>query len=184
MKRGTVRWVLLGVAVALVAGLFFSGALREFSLQRTADTIRSYGTFGAVLFVLAFACIQPLGVSGHTFVLSAALVWSPSVAFGLSLLGAVGSSLVNVAFARQVAEVPQRFAKWEAWIQARGFWGLTLFRAVTFTLHPAQLLVGVLKIPLPRLLLATAIGFTPNIVFDVWFGGELLKRLLAWLGYA
>lgn len=184
------RWrvaTVLVVAAAVVA-LLASGALDEFSLEKTAAWVRSFGAAGFLVFLLAFTFIQPLGVSGHTFVLAAALVWPPWLAFGLSLVGALGSSLVNVAFVRRVAfdwvqaRIPERLRRYEGWIANQGLWGVIAFRVLTFTLHPAQLLMGVVKIPLPRLILGTAIGFVPTIAFDVWLGGELLKRLLAWLG--
>ena len=53
---------------------------------------------------------------------------------------------------------------------------------LTFTLHPAQLLIGVMRVPLGRNIAGTLLGFAPTVAFDVWFGGELLRRLLAWLG--
>lgn len=176
------------VVIALVVGLFASGVLDAFSLEKTAEWVRSFGAAGFLVFLLAFTFIQPLGVSGHTFVLAAALVWPPWLAFGLSLLGALGSSLVNVAFARRVAfdwvqaRIPDRLRRYERWVVDRGLWGVIAFRALTFTMHPAQLLMGVLRVPMGRLVLGTAIGFAPSVAFDVWFGGELLKRLFAWLG--
>lgn len=177
----------MALVVALVGGLIFSGALEEFSLAKTAQWVHGFGPWGFVVFLLAFTFIQPLGVSGHTFVLAAALVWLPEIAFALSLLGALGSSLVNVAFARWVAfdwvqaKVPERLRKYERWLTERGLVGVILFRLVTFTLHPAQLLIGVMRVPLPRLILGTLIGFAPMVAVDVWFGGALLRRLLAWL---
>lgn len=176
-------------AVALVVALLASGALDAFSLEKTAAWVRGFGPWGFAVFLLAFTFIQPVGVSGHTFVLAAALVWPPWTAFGLSLLGALGSALVNVAFARRVAldwvqaRIPERLRRYERWVVERGFVGVVVFRLLTFTLHPAQLLMGVLRVPLGTLVLGTALGFAPTVAFDVWFGGELLKRLLAWLGF-
>lgn len=188
MRMRILRLIAVLAVLGLVATLIFSGALDEFSLEKTAAWVRSFGTWGAVVFILSFAFIQPVGVSGHTFVLAAALVWPPPLAFALSLTGALGSSLVNVAFARWVAfdwvqaRIPERFRKYERWLTEKGLRGVILFRLVTFTLHPAQLLIGVMRVPLPRLILGTAIGFAPTIALDVWFGGELLRRLLAWVG--
>ncbi len=187
MTPSRLRLAAVLLVIGLVLALIFSGALDDFSLEKTAAWVRAFGPWGLVLFVLAFAFVQPLGVSGHTFVLAAALVWPPELAFFLSWLGAIGSSLVNVAFARWVAydwvqaRIPDRLRKYERWLE-RGLGGVIVFRLITFTLHPAQLLIGVLKVPLPRLVLGTAIGFIPQIAIDVWFGGALLRRLLAWLG--
>jgi uncharacterized membrane protein YdjX (TVP38/TMEM64 family) len=187
-RRRVLRLLAAAGVVALVLTLIFSGVLDEFSLEKTAQWVRSFGTWGFVVFLLAFTFIQPIGVSGHTFVLAAALVWPPQLAFVLSLVGALGSSLVNVAFARWVAfdwvqaRIPERLRKYERWLTERGLWGVIVFRLLTFTMHPAQLLMGVMRVPLPRLILGTLIGFAPIVAVDVWFGGELLRRLLAWLG--
>jgi len=187
LPRHAGRIAAVVAVVSLVAALVVSGAFDDFSLERTADRVRGFGPLGFVVFLLAFAFVQPLGVSGHTFVLAAALVWPPWLAFGLSLVGALGSALVNVGFARWVAfdwvqaRIPERLRKYEGWLQ-RGLSGLVLFRMLTFTMHPAQLLIGVMRIPLPRLIAGTAIGFAPTVALDVWFGGALLRRLLAWLG--
>lgn len=187
LPRHAGRIAAVVAVLGLIAALVLSGAFDDFSLERTADRVRGFGPLGFVVFLLAFTFIQPLGVSGHTFVLAAALVWPPWLAFSLSLVGALGSALVNVAFARWVAfdwvqaRIPQRLRKYEGWLQ-QGLGGLILFRVLTFTMHPAQLLIGVMRIPLPRLILGTAIGFMPTVALDVWFGGELLRRLLAWLG--
>lgn len=191
MTRARVLRILAVAAVAaLVAGLLLSGALDAFSLEKTAAWVRSFGALGFVVFLLAFAFIQPLGVSGHTFVLAGALVWPAGIAFTLGLLGALGSALVNVAFVRNVAfdwvqaRIPERLRRYERWLTHNGLWGVVVFRLLTFTLHPAQLLISVVRVPLARLIIGTVIGFAPTVAFDVWFGGALLRRLLAWLGFA
>lgn len=187
-RRRVLRLVAAAGGIALVLGLILSGALDGFSLEQTAQWVRSFGPWGFAVFLLAFSFIQPVGVSGHTFVLAAALVWPAPLAFGLSLLGALGSSLVNVAFARWVAfdwvqaRIPDRLRKYERWLTERGLVGVIVFRLVTFTLHPAQLLMGVMRVPLPRLIVGTLIGFAPMVAIDVWFGGELLRWLLTRLG--
>ena len=154
--KNRIRIAAAVAVVALVAGLIASGALDAFSLEKTAEWVRSFGAAGFLVFLLAFTCIQPLGVSGHVFVLAAALVWPPWLAFGLSLLGALGSSLVNLGFARWVAfdwvqaRIPDRLRRYERWVVDRGLWGVIVFRAITFTMHPAQLLMGVLRVPISR----------------------------------
>ena len=67
-----------------------------------------------------------------------------------------------------------------SWVS--GVWGVFVFRAIRFPMLRAQMLMGVLRVPIGRLVVGTLIGFAPSVAFDVWLGGELLKRLLAWLG--
>jgi membrane protein YqaA with SNARE-associated domain len=52
------------VVVALVLGLFLSGTFDDFTLERTAQLVRSYGPWGIAV---AFTFLQPLGMSGTVF---------------------------------------------------------------------------------------------------------------------
>lgn len=182
------KLALLGITLVLVAALFFSGAFDDFSLERTAALIRGYGPWGVAVYLLAFALLQPLGLSGNMFAVVAGLVWSPWLALPLALLGALGSAMVNVAFARYVAfdwvqaRIPPKLRRYERWVTERGLPGVILYRLATFTLHPAQLLIGVLKVPLPRLILGTLIGFIPPVCIGVLLGGELTRWLAGLLG--
>jgi uncharacterized membrane protein YdjX (TVP38/TMEM64 family) len=97
---------------------------------------------------------------------------------------------VNLAFVRWVAfdwvqaRIPERLRKYERWLTERGFRAVIFFRLVTFTLHPAQLLISTLRLPLPRLIFGTLLGFAPTVAVDVWFGGALLRQVLTWLGHS
>jgi uncharacterized membrane protein YdjX (TVP38/TMEM64 family) len=182
------RIALLLVVIALVITLFATGALENFSLEKTAELVRSYGVWGIAVYLLAFALLQPLGLSGNMFAIVAGLVWSKPVALLLALLGAFGSAMVNVAFARYVAfdwvqaRIPPRLRRYERWVSERGFLGVILYRVATFTLHPAQLLIGVLKVPAPQLIAGTLIGFIPPVCIGVLLGGELTRWLADLLG--
>lgn len=175
------RGVLLVLVVAAGVALYLSGAFED--PERTVGVVRSAGAWGAVAFVLAFAVFQPLGVSGHAFGLAAAAIWGGWPAFALALLGAVGSACVSFGFARYVAydwvqaRIPERLRKYEAWVVDRGLGGMILFRLLTFTTIPAQLLVGTLRVRFGTMVVGTAIGFAPTVAVDVFLGGQLW----AWL---
>jgi uncharacterized membrane protein YdjX (TVP38/TMEM64 family) len=182
------RLVVLLALVALAITLFATGAFENFSLENTAQLVRSYGPWGIAVYLLAFALVQPLGLSGNMFVIVAGLVWSKPLALLLALLGAFGSAMTNVAVARYVAfdwvqrRIPPKLRRYEKWVTERGLVGVILYRLATFTLHPAQLLIGVLQVPLPRLMLGTVIGFLPPVFIGVVLGGELLRWLAGILG--
>lgn len=182
------KLAVLSVVVALVIGLIASGALDTFSLERTTGLIRASGPWGVAVYLLAFAFLQPLGLSGNVFTVVAGLIWPTWLALLLALLGACGSAMVNVAFARYVAydwvqaRIPPRLRRYERWLSDRGVWGIIAFRVVTFTLHPAQLLIGVMQIPLTRLVVGTAIGFIPAVVMGVVLGGQALRWVARLLG--
>lgn len=182
------RLVVLGGLIALVIGLFATGAFRDFSLENTAQLIRGSGTWGIAVYLLAFWFVQPLGLSGNLFAVVAGLVWSKPVALVLALLGAFGSAMTNVAVARYLAfdwvqrRIPAKVRRYERWVTERGLAGVIVYRLATFTLHPAQLLIGVLNVPLPRLMLGTLIGFAPAVFIGVVLGGELTRWLAGLLG--
>lgn len=182
------KLALLLLVIALVIGLFASGALDDFSLERTVTLVRSYGAWGAVVYLLAFTLLQPIGLSGNMFTVVAGLVWSPWLALPLALLGAFGSAMVNVAFCRYVAfdwvqaRIPPKWRRYERWVTERGLFGVILYRFATFTAHPAQLLISVLRVPLPRLMIGTLIGFIPPVAVGVLLGGELTRWVLGALG--
>lgn len=179
--------LLIGVSVVVVA-LFASGTLDGFSLERTVATIRAYGAWGVLVYLLAFTFLQPLGPSGHLFTVVAGLVWPVWLALPLALVGALGSAAMNVAFARYVAfdwvqaRIPPRVRRGQKWVTERGLLGVILFRLATFTMHPAQLLMGVIPMPLSRLFVGTALGFAPSVAAGVLLGGEVTRWLAAALG--
>ena len=67
------RLALLLIVVTLAIGLFASGALENFSLEKTAQLIRDSGPWGIAVYVAAFALLQPLGLSGNMFAIVAGL---------------------------------------------------------------------------------------------------------------
>lgn len=170
------RWLLVLVVIGAALGLYLSGAFDD--PAQTVELIRAAGGWGALAYLAAFAILQPLGISGHVFVLAAAAIWAPWVAFTLALAGAVGAACVSFAFARYVAydwvqaRAPARVRKVAAWVE-RGFSGIVAYRLLTFTMHPAQLLMGTLRVRLAPMLLGTAIGFAPAVAIDVFLGGRL-----------
>ncbi|MCZ7685656.1 MAG: hypothetical protein M5U28_45510 [Sandaracinaceae bacterium] len=82
-----------------------------------------------------------------------------------------------VAFDWVQARIPERLRKYEAWLVDRGLGGMILFRLLTYTTIPAQLLVGTLRVRFGTMVVGTAIGFAPTVAVDVFLGGQLW----AWL---
>ena len=183
-----VKLALLVGAIVLALGLFLSGTFDDFSLERTVQWVRSYGPWGVGVYLLAFTVLQPLGLSGTLFAVVAGLVWPAPLALLLAMTGALGSATVNVAFARYVAfdwvqaRIPPKLRRYERWVTERGLLGVILYRAATGTMPPAQLLIGVLNVPLPRLIIGTFIGFIPQILLNVLLGGEATRWFAGLLG--
>lgn len=178
LRRAAIVALVIGVAFAL----YRSGAFRD--PEQTVVAVRTAGTWGALAYVAAFTLLQPLGISGHVFVLAAAAIWSPWTAFVLALVGAVGAACVSFAFARYVAydwvqaRIPARIHRLAAWVE-RGVLGITIYRLLTFTAHPAQLLLGTLRVRVGAMLFGTAVGFMPVVAIDVFLGHSLWEWLIS-----
>ena len=63
----------------------------------------SLTAWGGVLFIIAYSLLQPFGLNGLVFLLSAPLIWSPTEAFLLNWAGTVGTGLFSFYGARFVA---------------------------------------------------------------------------------
>lgn len=180
------RWgralVALAWLVLLIVVLFFLAD--DLTLDQVTTYVADAGIAGALLFLAAFTLLQPVGLSAHILILASALIWDWWWALPLSLVGALCSSVSSYLVARYVAydwvqaRLPERLKRYEDRLVESGLWGVVIFRLLTFTTPPAQLMVGTLRIPFPTLLLGTAIGFVPTICIDIFLGGQLLTRLL------
>lgn len=177
------RLFLLVAVLGLVVWLFASGIIRQLDARRVHREILSLGGFGPVVYVLAFALLQPLGPSGHIFTLAASLVWAPPVAFFFALIGAVASQVAGFAFHRYVAydlarpRIPARLLAYEQRLVDRPFQTVLLLRLVTFTWPLVNMLLGVSRVRFAPMLGATILGLAPGVALDVWLGGTAIRWL-------
>lgn len=171
------RLLLVALAIGVAVGLYTSGAFED--PEGAVALVRQAGAWGVVAYLVAFSFLQPFGVSGHAFLLAAAVVWGGPLGFVIGMAGALGASSVGFAFGRYVAHdwvqarLSPRVRRYESWLTERGLWGMIVFRAITFTSPPGQLLVGTLRIPYPTMMLGTAIGFVPGVAIDMFLGGAV-----------
>lgn len=176
------RWLLGSLALVLGVALFFGGAFDD--PEDTVQVVRDAGAWGVIVYLAAFAFLQPFGISGHAFTLAAAVVWGGFFGFAIAMTGALGAATVGFVFARYVAyewvqdRIPARVRRLERWLIDRGLFGVVLFRTFTFTAPPALFLVGTLRIPPRTLLVGTAIGFVPGVAIDIFLGGQLWSWLV------
>jgi uncharacterized membrane protein YdjX (TVP38/TMEM64 family) len=166
---------LLALSLAAVVAWFFaSGVYRSVRAETLSAQIGALHALGPIVFVLAFALVQPIGPSGHIFILCASLVWPPHIAFALSLLGAVASQVVGFLFYRYVAadfarsKLPERLKAYEDRLVSRPFRTVLVLRLVTFTWPLMSMLLGVSRIRFAPMLAATALGLVPGVFFDIY----------------
>ncbi len=116
------------------------------------------GPWGGVLFVGAYACLQPFGVNGLVFLLSAPLIWTPTEAFLLNWAGTIGTGLFSFLVARFVARdwIQQRLPRirrFDERLQTNGFRTVFLLRLIFYTTPTVQWALGVSRgrlRPVPR----------------------------------
>ena len=134
-------------------------------------------------FILVFAVIQPLGPSGHIFVIAASLLWPPPVAVGFAMLGALSAQTTGFYFYRYLAadfaraRIPARLHKYEKVLVEKPFRTVLVLRLLTFTAPFVTMLLGVSRVRYVPMMTATVIGIFPNLVFDVYIGGKVVEWL-------
>jgi uncharacterized membrane protein YdjX (TVP38/TMEM64 family) len=174
---------LVAVAVALVA-FFASGAHRAIDLEGLRSAIRAAGPLGALVFLCAFALLQPLHVSSYVFIFAAAFVWPPPLAFALSWAGAFAACHVSFGVARGLGQgfvqprLPERFRRFDRSLSAGGLRFVVLTKLVFFSTPAVQFAFGVSRIPLRTFALGTAIANTPTVALAVVFAAQLERWLL------
>jgi uncharacterized membrane protein YdjX (TVP38/TMEM64 family) len=180
------RWVRAIVAltvVSLVIWFFASGARDDLSAESVRDAIHGLGPLGPLAFILVFAVIQPLGPSGHIFVIAASLLWSPPVAVGFAMLGALSAQTTGFYFYRYLAadfaraRIPARLHRYEKVLVEKPFRTVLVLRLLTFTAPLVTMLLGVSRVRYVPMMAATVVGIFPNLVFDVYIGGKVVEWL-------
>ncbi|MEM7434772.1 MAG: VTT domain-containing protein [Myxococcota bacterium] len=182
-RAGWLKIALVAILVSLIAWFYTSGLYQELDPERARAFIREAGLGGAALFVLAYACLQPLGINGLVFLLSAPLIWSPIEAFALNWIGTVGTGVFSFSFARFVARdwvqkrLPARVRRFDDRLHTRGFMTVLLLRLVFYTTPTVQYALGVSRVRVLPFLAGTILGVAPF----TWLTTFLGVRINAWL---
>ena len=187
-------WRLRAALVFSLAGvlcvLWWTGALADLAQpERIRALLTETGVVGPLLFLVAFATLQPFGLPGMTFMIPAALVWPPALAIALCLGGAVGAGALAFALARWIgpdailARLPESLRRRTLAAQASGFRTVLVVRLLFFLFPPAHWALGISGIRFGPFVLGSALGFAPWMT--VWILGtrefaHQLERLPVW----
>lgn len=184
--RARRRWLRFFLGLSILGGLIalvLSGVTEDLSPASIRAHLLGSGAWGPVLFVLAFAALQPFGLSAHVFIVGAALVWPPLVALGLSWLGAVAAGCTSFGFARFMgrewvqARLPERVRRYDERLATRGFETVLVMRLLLFTFGPMQLMFGVSRVRFVPFVLASAIGLLPMVAVESFVGAGVIDWL-------
>jgi uncharacterized membrane protein YdjX (TVP38/TMEM64 family) len=181
--RRILRFVLGFAFLGLVLVVLFGGFHENLDADRVRAWLLASGVWGPILFLVAFALLQPVGVSAHVFILAASFVWPPAVALGLSWTGTVAAGCVAFAFARFVGHqwvqrrLPRRLHGYDEALATHGFRTVLLLRLMFFTFGPMQLMLGVSKVRFGPFVLGTALGVLPMITAETLLGANIVDLL-------
>ncbi|MBC8067087.1 MAG: TVP38/TMEM64 family protein [Deltaproteobacteria bacterium] len=180
------RWLKLAVGLLLLAGvvaLLLADVHRSLDPAAMRERLLGWGPWGPAAFLLAFAVLQPVGVSAHAFIVAATLVWSPFAGMLLSWAGVLASSTTSFWFGRWMgrewvqSRLPARLRRWDGALEDHGFRTVLVMRLLLFTLGPMQLMLGVSKVRFGSYLAATAIGVLPVVAIESYIGGAVVDWL-------
>ncbi len=184
MDRGSILKIALAAVVAsMVAWVYASGAYEEFDPVMMRVWFREAGPWGALIFITAYACLQPFGVNGLVFLLSAPLIWSPTQAFLLNWAGTVGTGIFSFSGARFVARnwiqqrLPKRIRRFDDRLYTHGFRTVFLLRLIFYTTPTMQWALGVSRVSFAPFLVGTVLGVAPFTLMTTLLG----VRVAAWL---
>lgn len=172
----------LGVLAALLAAWHF-GVFAWITHEHIHRTLGESGAWGPVLYVLAFALLEPFGVPGAVFILPASLAWPAPFAIAMSVLGAAGAGGVSYVLARGVLgdkveqRLPARLRAFTAHAREHPLRTTIAVRIVFGLAAPAHWALALSGVRFAPFLLGSLVGFVPPMTVAVVFG----RKLIEWL---
>lgn len=176
----------LALAIGALAALLVAwqaGVFAWVTHENIQRLLGGSGAWGPVIFVLAFALLEPFGLPGAVFVLPASLAWSTPFAVAMSVLGATGAGAVSFLLARGVLgekfeqRLPARLRAFTAHAREhplRSVIAVRVFFGLAAPAHWALALSGVRFAPF---VLGSLIGFVPPMTLFVVFGRAAIEWL-------
>lgn len=179
------RLVVLVAVLALGVGAYASGVVDHVSdQQKLRALLTESGAWGPIIFVGLFALLEGLGAPGLLFILAASFAWPLSLAFPLSLAGAVGAAVVGFVVARYLGRdvlekyLPERLRRYDDQLAERGFQTVFLIRLFFFIAPWAHWMLGLSRVRFLPFLAGTTLGLIPGMLAATWAGGEGLGWLM------
>jgi uncharacterized membrane protein YdjX (TVP38/TMEM64 family) len=182
-RRSLLKIALAAALASVVAWIYVSGAYEQFDPATMRVWFRDAGAWGGLLFIIAYSCLQPFGVNGLIFLLSAPLIWSPTEAFLLNWAGTVGTGIFSFAGARFVARdwiqhrLPQRVRRFDDRLRTHGLRTVFFLRLIFYTTPTIQWALGASRVSLGPFLSGTVLGVAPFTLMTTLIG----VRVAAWL---
>jgi uncharacterized membrane protein YdjX (TVP38/TMEM64 family) len=158
------------------------GVLEQFSdPARLTRTLLELGAWGYLVFIVAYATLQPFGIPGTVFVVAAAIIWPWPIAYALSMTGTMAASVVGFSFARFVARdwvsriIPARFKKYDAALEQRAF-ATVFFMRLVFWMPPLlHAFFGISKVRFWTHFWGSFAGYIVPLFLMSYFGQQVFE---------
>lgn len=177
------------IALVLVVAAGLVAAWRLGVLQRFADpaslraSLLGLGPWGYLVFVLAYAALQPFGVPGTVFIMAAPLIWAWPVAFALSMAGTMAASVVGFSFARFVARdwiaprIPERFRRYDEALGRRAFVTVFTLRLIFWMPPLLHAFFGVSRVRFATHFWGSLFGYVIPLLLVSYFGQRVFDAM-------
>ena len=176
--------IALAVGVLAVAALAWqSGALGWVTHENIHRVLAESGAWGPVLYVLAFALLEPFGVPGAVFVLPASLAWPTEFAVAMSVLGATGAGVTSYVLARGVLgdkfeqRLPPRLRLFTATAREHPLRTVIAVRVLFGLAAPAHWALALSGVRFGAFVVGSLVGFIPPMLLFVVFGRAVIEWL-------
>jgi uncharacterized membrane protein YdjX (TVP38/TMEM64 family) len=192
VRRSKIAVVIAVIALLVIAQRF--GVFEQFKdPERVRDTLVELGPWGYLVFVVAYAALQPFGVPGTVFVMAAPLIWPWPVAYALSMVGTMAASVIGFSFSRFVArdwiaaKIPQRFRKYDEALEKHAFRTVVLLRFIFWMPQLLHAFLGLSKVRFSTHFWGSLVGYALPLLLVSYFGQKLFDVMKAapveaWIG--
>ncbi len=177
------RFVLALSLIAAGVVAWQSGAFAWVTHENIHRLLAESGVWGPVLYVLAFALLEPFGVPGAVFVLPASLAWATDFAIAMSVLGATGAGVTSYVLARGVLgdtfeqRLPARLRAFTATAREHPLRTVIAVRILFGLAAPAHWALALSGVRFSSFVVGSLIGFVPPMALFVVFGRAAIEWL-------
>jgi uncharacterized membrane protein YdjX (TVP38/TMEM64 family) len=174
------------LAIGVLAALFVSwrsGAFAWVTHENIHRLLGESGPWGPLLYVLAFALLEPFGFPSAVFILPASLAWSPGFAITMSVLGATGAGMISYVLARGVLgdkfeqRLPARLRAFTATAREHPLRSVIAVRVLFGLAAPAHWALALSGVRFAPFVAGSLIGFVPPMTLFVVFGRAAVEWL-------
>ena len=174
---------IVGLLILALGIYFIAGPMQSADMDSVRADVAAMGLGGVLVYFIAFALLQPFGISSHFFCFSAAMIWGFPSALFLTWLGSIFATAWAFTFARYVARdfiqarIPPRFAHINERLANSDFRTLIILRAIFWCAPPIGFGLGISRFPAWKHHLASAIGVIPQTALSSLLAAGLREAI-------